>query len=135
MDSANKVRLLDVLVLGPMQIAVSTYVKLPWLKCFMLVTGISTIIYNLHNFLYFHTDVLKTPNPIFNGFVDPLNGKIQIHRLYNILIMYPLFLLAYKSTSLPPMLKYIFLLDIIIGAMYNSYHYYSIANEGNGKIN
>jgi hypothetical protein len=135
MDSANKVRLLDVLVLGPMQIAVSTYVKQPWLKCFMLVTGMLTIIYNLHNFLYFHTDVLKTPNPIFKGFVDPLNGKIQTHRLYNILIMYPLFLLAYKSTRLPPLLKWILLLDIIIGAIYNSYHYFSIQHMGNGKIN
>jgi len=135
MDSDNKVRLLDVLGLGPIQIAVSTYVKQPWLKCFMLVTGISTIIYNLHNFLYFHTDVLNKPNPIFKGFVDPLNGKFQNHRLYNILIMYPLFLLAYNSTKLPTTLKYLFLLDIIIGTIYNSYHYCSISNTGNGNIN
>ena len=62
MDS-NKVRLTDVFITGPLQIIISTYITTsPLLRYFMLITGISTIIYNGHNFLLFDS-VLKKPLP------------------------------------------------------------------------
>ena len=47
------VQLVDVFISGPLQIYISTFLK-GFLKWFMLVTGISNILYNGHNVLYFN---------------------------------------------------------------------------------
>lgn len=106
-------RLYDVFISGPTQIAISFYVKEPFLKCFMLLTGVLNILYNGHNFLR-----LKKPIPLFKPYIDVKYGKTQIHRLFNLLIMYPLFKEA--SKYLPPKIKLFFIFQIIIGVIFNS---------------
>lgn len=115
-------RILDVILLGPMQILVGTYIENNiFLKWFMIITGLLNILYNGHNFLYFQYDTKILP--ILYNFVDIDHGKIQLHRLYNILIMYPIFLYIYLTISLPLWLKYIFLFDIIIGFIFNLFNF------------
>ena len=105
-------RLLDVLVTGPLQVKVSTY-QTGFLKVFMLLTGIMTIVFNGHNFLYFN-GLVKNPLP----FTHPVNGKYQIHRIWNLAVMYPLFVLAYQANIAEPF-KFLFLMNIVIGFYYN----------------
>lgn len=114
-------RILDVIFLGPLQILVGLYTKNILLKIFMITTGLMNIIYNGHNFLHFQYN--WKISPIFHGFVDKIQGKTQIHRLYNILIMYPIFYYVYKTEELPKILSYLFLGDIIIGFIYNLYNF------------
>lgn len=114
----NHGRLLDVFLLGPSQILVGLHIMNNiYLRVFMILVGISNIIYNGHNYLYFENriDVWN----IFNKVVNRNNGKTQIHRLYNLTIMYPIFIYIYRTTKLPHWLQFIFLWDIIIGFIWN----------------
>lgn len=125
-------RLYDVFISGPIYILISTYINdnnsnnnsnnnNKFLKYFMLITGVLNILYNGHNYLYFN---YKYPlNPLFDKFVDRKSGKTQIHRLYNLLIMYPIFLYVYWYIKLPKLLSKIFLFMIIIGFSFNLYNF------------
>lgn len=122
MDS-NKVRLIDVFITGPLQIIISTYITTsPLLRYFMLITGISSIIYNGHNFLLFDS-VLKKPLPILNNFVHFEHGKYQSHRLYNLTIMYPIFIYVLLNIVMPFELRILLLINIVIGFLYNLFYY------------
>ena len=112
------VRLVDVFISGPLQIYISTFLK-GFLKWFMLVTGISNILYNGHNVLYFNNYIKNYIKPI-----TTTNGKTQIHRIYNLLIMYPIFLYIMLYCKLPKYVTIILLLNIIIGFSYNLYYLY-----------
>lgn len=118
----NTGRLLDVFLLGPIQIMVGLNVKKNvYLRAFMIITGIMNILYNGHNYLYFE-GVIDVAD-IFDKVVDRIHGKIQIHRLYNILIMYPLFIYTYRTIKLPIWLKTLFFWDIVIGYILNSVYF------------
>ena len=122
MDS-NKVRLIDVFITGPLQIIISNHIKTsPLLRYFMLITGISTIIYNGHNFLLFGS-VLKKPLPILNKFVHSEHGKYQLHRLYNLTIMYPIFIYVLLNIVMPFELRILLLINIVVGFLYNLFYY------------
>ena len=122
MDS-NKVRLTDVFITGPLQIIISNYISTsPLLLYFMLITGISTIIYNGHNFLLFGS-VLKKPLPILNKFVHSEHGKYQLHRLYNLTIMYPIFIYVLLNIVMPFELRILLLINIVVGFLYNLFYY------------
>ncbi len=110
-------RIVDIFLLGPVQILVGLHVKNPLLKLFMIITGIANIVYNGHNFLYFQYK--RDISPMFHKIVDPIHGKTQLHRLYNVLIMYPVFLYVYLTTPLPVWLRFIFFFDITIGFIFN----------------
>lgn len=110
-------RIVDIFLLGPIQVLIGLYVKNPILKLFMIITGIANIIYNGHNFLYFQYG--RDITPMFQTIVDPKHGKTQLHRIYNIVIMYPIFLYIYLTIQLPLWLKIIFFLDITIGFAFN----------------
>ena len=118
MSSLNETRLVDVFLLGPVQILVGLHVKNLLLKLFMIITGIMNILYNGHNYLYFSNRINKFN--IFNQFTSDKSGKITIHRVYNLVIMYPIFLYVYLTTPLPKWLRVIFALDIIIGFAFNA---------------
>ena len=119
----NEIRLIDVLISGPIQIIVSTYIKhSPLLRYFMLITGIMTIIYNGHNFLLFNS-TLKQPLPLLKSFFHPKNGKYQSHRLYNLIIMYPIFIYVLLKIVMPIELRISFLINIIFGFVYNLIYY------------
>lgn len=123
----NKVRLIDVFISGPLQIIVSSYIiRTPLLRYFMLFTGILTIIYNGHNFLLFNS-TLKQPLPILNKFIHFKNGKYQLHRLYNLIIMYPFFIYVLLNFVMPIELRILLLLNIILGFSYNLFYYLTLS--------
>lgn len=115
------IRFIDIFLTGPLQILVGTYVENIYLKIFMLLTGSLTIIYNYHNLLLFN-NIIDKPLPPFDIFVTQY-GKTQTHRLYNLLFMYPIFYYVYQNTKLPSEISYLFLINIILGFLYNSFYY------------
>ena len=119
----DNVRLIDVFFTGPLQIIVSTYVKYTGLKLFMLITGILNILYNLHNYLLIDRKILKEPVFFFRPFVDLRDGKTQPHRLYNLIVMYPIFLYVFLTTDLPTVVKIIFAMNILVGVVFNFYFF------------
>jgi uncharacterized protein YhhL (DUF1145 family) len=121
----NIFRLMDVFITGPLQIIVSNYITKSALRYFMLITGILNIIYNGHNFLLFES-VLKKPLPILNKFIHLKNGKHQLHRLYNLIIMYPVFTYVLLNIVMPFELRILLLINIVIGFLYNLYYYINI---------
>ena len=123
---ANIFRLMDVFITGPLQIIVSTYItRSALLRYFMLITGTLNIIYNGHNFLLFES-ILKKPLPILNKFIHLKNGKYQLHRLYNLIIMYPVFVYVLLNIVMPFELRILLLINIVIGFLYNLYYYITI---------
>ena len=123
---ANLFRLMDVFMTGPLQIIVSTYItRSALLRYFMLMTGLLNIIYNGHNFLLFES-ILKKPLPILNKFIHLKNGKHQLHRLYNLIIMYPVFTYVLLTIAMPFELRIMLFINIVIGFLYNLYYYITI---------
>jgi len=123
MNNMNEVRLIDVFMSGPLQIIISTYIThSPLLRYFMLMTGVINILYNGHNFLLFNS-TLKRPLPILKPFIHPKNGKYQLHRLYNLIIMYPIFIYVLLNIVMPFELRILLLINIVIGFVYNAYYY------------
>ena len=111
------IRLIDVFVLGPFQLYISTLLKTPLLKIFSLYIGISTILFNGHNYL-----CLDSPKAIciIN---TPTIGKYQIHRLYNLFIMYPIMYIISQQPEIPKHFRILQWINIIIGFLYNLYYY------------
>jgi hypothetical protein len=123
MNNMNEVRLIDVFMSGPLQIIISTYIThSPLLRYFILMTGVINILYNGHNFLLFNS-TLKRPLPILKPFIHPKNGKYQLHRLYNLIIMYPIFIYVLLNIVMPFELRILLLINIVIGFVYNAYYY------------
>ena len=126
----NKLRLVDVFITGPLQIIISNYItNSPLLRYFILITGILNIIYNGHNFLLFDS-ILKKPLPIINKFIHLKHGKYQLHRLYNLIIMYPIFIYVLLTIVMPFELRILLLINIVIGFLYNLFYYISYKNYG-----
>ena len=122
----NEHRLIDVFLSGPLQILVSQYItNNNVLFYFMLITGILTILYNAHNFLLFNS-TLKHPIPLLKKFVHKKNGKTQLHRMYNLVIMYPIFTYVLLNISMPLQIRIFLLINIIIGFSYNLFYYKKI---------
>ena len=115
-------RLFDVFYLGPMQMYVGSLCENKFLKIFMILHGLLSILFNGHNYLYMNVGVI---NKKFE-FVHNKNGKFQIQRLYNLMIMYPVFYHVYKTTNIPKPYKELFKLNIIGGFLYNLYWFISL---------
>jgi hypothetical protein len=129
------VRLYDVFISGPIYIYFSLYIKNQLLKIFVFLTGFLTIIFNLHNFLFIDKGTLKKS---IIPWTDPKEGKYQIHRIYNLFIMYPLLFYANYITKKPKWLTIILYLMIFIGFLFNLYWFIKISshqseNENNNK--
>jgi hypothetical protein len=122
----NKVRLADVFFSGPLQIIVSNYIRSSPLRYFMLFTGILNIIYNGNNFLLFNS-TLKQPLPILNKFIHLKNGKYKLHRLYNLIIMYPIFIYVLLNIVMPIELRILLLFNIVVGVVYNLFYYLTLS--------
>ena len=93
-----------------------------YLKNYMLIEGLLTILYNGYNYLRFNKNI-SIPVKFINDYTDKEKGKSQLHRLYNILVMYPLHLyIVYKSDF--TVFQLLLLLSITItGFIYNTYNY------------
>lgn len=113
-------RLVDVFITGPLQIYISNYIKNDLLKYFMILTGVLNILFNGHNFLLINHNI-KKPYNIFKYFISK-NGKHQLHRIYNLFIMYPIFLYILLFYKLPSLAYYMFLINIILGFLFNLYY-------------
>ena len=122
------VRLLDVFVFGPVQLLISTYVKNKALKYFIFIIGICNIIYNGHNYLYLDLGLMKKPLSILEFSINKIHGKTQVQRLFNIFIMYPVFMYIYKHTIMPKWLSSVFLIQITLGFFYNLINFINIWN-------
>jgi len=119
-------RLIDVFLSGPLQLLISSYIARPSiLHYYMAITGLTNILYNGHNFLLFNS-ILKQPLPFIKPFVDLQNGKTQLHRFYNLVIMYPIFIIVLLRVDMPSVVKVLFLINIMVGIVYNLYYYLSV---------
>ena len=118
-------RLIDVFLSGPLQILISSYIKNVYFKYYILIVCISNIIYNGHNYLLFDEKIKSPylPLPIFKTLIDPKHGKTQMHRIYNLIIMYPIFTYIVLFTKLPHILTILYTINIIIGFFYNLYYF------------
>jgi hypothetical protein len=90
----------------------------------MIITGISNILYNGHNVLFFNNHIKNYIKPITTA-----HGKTQIHRIYNIMIMYPIFLYIILYCKLPRYVIILLLINMIVGFSYNLYYLYKYSNE------
>ena len=119
----NQYRLLDVFLSGPLQILVSQYItNNDFLFYFILITGFCTILYNGHNYLFFNSTI-KKPIKVLKPFVDIKNGKTQSHRIYNLIIMYPIFTYVLVNISMPSFVYWMFMANILFGFSYNLFYY------------
>lgn len=124
-------RLIDVFFNGPLQMLCSFYIHNKFLKYYLFSIGFVSIIYNGHNYLLLETNILKSP--LLPTSILTKNGKTQFHRLYNVVIMYPLMALALyqERNTLPPFLKIFLFLDILIGSVWNANNYIKYSYQQN----
>jgi hypothetical protein len=123
-NNNNNIRLVDVFITGPLQIYISTLLKNIFFKYFMLITGLLNIIFNGYVYLL-ESKYIKKKHPYLKHIITE-NGKTQIHRLYNLIVMYPIFLCILLNFKLPSYLQLVFLINIIIGFIFNLYNFVSI---------
>ena len=122
----NHIRLYDVFISGPIYIYFSSFIENVFLMAFVLITGVMTILFNLHNYLLIDQKKLKKS---MLPWVDPEEGKYQWHRLYNLLIMYPILFYANYITRKPKWLTVILYLMIIGGFAFNLYWYVKLSRH------
>ena len=115
------VRIIDVFVTGPLQIYISLLIKNVFLKYFMLLTGILNIAFNGYVFLLENRIIKRKYR--YLKYVITKNGKTQIHRVYNLTIMYPIFLYILLHFKIPTFIQFAFSVNIIIGFIFNLYNF------------
>jgi len=122
MLTINDLKLYDVLLSGPMYFYFSTFITHPFLKFFAQFVGVTTILYNGHNMLL-KKGVFKK-SLITSLLVESSESaqKTNFHRLYNLLLMYPLLFYSNYTTESP--IKYIIYMMIIGGFIVNYYNFH-----------
>lgn len=131
----DHIRLYDVFISGPIYIILSIFVfelskikkNYIFLGIFVLLTGIMTIIFNLHNWLLIDKKKLKKK---IIPWADPKEGKYQWHRLFNLIIMYPLLFYAnYITINKPKLLTILIYIMIICGFLFNLYWFLRLSTR------
>ena len=126
-NNNNNIRLVDVFITGPLQIYISTLLKNIFFKYFMLITGLLNIIFNGYVYLL-ESKYIKKKHAYLKHIITE-NGKTQIHRLYNLIVMYPIFLYILLNFKLPPYLQLVFFINITIGFAFNLHNFMLIKNQ------
>ena len=126
-NNNNNIRLVDVFITGPLQIYISTLLKNIYFKYFMLITGLLNIIFNGYVYLL-ESKYIKKKHAYLKHIITE-NGKTQIHRLYNLIVMYPIFLYILLNFKLPPYLQLVFFINITIGFIFNLHNFMVIKNQ------
>ena len=126
-NNNNNIRLVDVFITGPLQIYISTLLKNIFFKYFMLITGLLNIIFNGYVYLL-ESKYIKKKHAYLKHIITE-NGKTQIHRLYNLIVMYPIFLYILLNFKLPPYLQLVFFINITIGFIFNLHNFMVIKNQ------
>ena len=124
---SNNIRLIDVFITGPLQIYISFFSKNIFFKYFMLITGLLNIIFNGYVYLL-ESKYIKKKHAYLKHIITE-NGKTQIHRLYNLIVMYPIFLYILLNFKLPPYLQLVFFINITIGFAFNLHNFMLIKNQ------
>jgi hypothetical protein len=130
------IRLIDIFMLGPFQLYLSTQMRNKFLKYAFVYIGASTIIYNLHNYMYFDMGLHHFK---FIPVDENVRGKLQIHRLYNIFLMYPVMIYALFTEKLTTIQRVLLSMDITGGLIYNIrnfirfYKYYKTRRYNNKR--
>ena len=119
--SISNLRIIDIFISGPLQIYISLFLKNVFLKYFMLMTGILNIAFNGYVFLL-ENKFIKRKHSYLKHIITE-DGKTQIHRLYNLTIMYPVFLYIFLHCKLPVFIQLVFFINIVIGFIYNLYNF------------
>ena len=130
----NKVnaRLLDVFFTGPTRLYLSQFITNKFLKYYLFIEGIFTILFNGYNYLHFDKKIIL-PIKILNIYSDIITGKPQIHRLYNLFVMYPLHVYIMLTTNFDKFSLFLFILITFFGFIFNAYNYCSVINLPSGK--
>jgi hypothetical protein len=144
MDITNIIRLLDIFLIGPVNIIFSLTLIPNWILLIpVFLNGAITIIYNYINFnvYYRHTEPYIyriVPVNIRKYIWDPINGKTQLIRLVNLFIQYPLLIFAVIHSQpgdnfLYQWSVYLMILFIVCGIVYNLWYFLQIKYFNNNK--
>ena len=122
------VRLIDIFLTGPFRIYLSYYVENSFSSYLLFYSGIGILLFNLFTYLYINLNItfLETPFKFINEYSDKNKGKPQLHRLYNLFVMYPIEIFILLTSNLSFLQKMLYLLLIVSGFIYNlkNYIYY-----------
>lgn len=122
MDIINP-RLLDIFITGPFRIYISKYIKSYFLKLYILTEGIFVIAFNLYTYLHINKNITLLPYKIINSYSNKKRGKPQIHRLFNIFVMYPIHVYILYTNQFTSFQFILFLIITFTGFVYNTYNY------------
>jgi hypothetical protein len=118
------VRLLDIFFTGIVKIYVSFYIKNIYLRYYLLIDGILTILFNGYNYLYFNLNQKYLPLKFLNTYSHPKKGKPQFHRLFiNLLVMYPIYIYILITQNLPILPFILLFIVTFTGFAYNFYNF------------
>lgn len=109
-----RARLVDVFLLGPFQIWVGLQIRRPLYRILMILIGTMNILYNGHNYWCLEQQQFCLPYIPYTEY-----GKYQIHRLYNLLLMYPFMWIISLQPELSITLRVLLRINVIIGWVYN----------------
>jgi hypothetical protein len=128
MNKYIDVRLIDIFLTGPFRIYLSYYVKNKYSSFYLFYGGLYVLLFNLFTYLYINLNFtcLETPFKFINEYSDKVKGKPQLHRLFNLFIMYPIEIFILLISNLSFLQKLLYLLLIVSGFIYNlkNYIYY-----------
>lgn len=122
------VRLIDIFFTGPFRIYLSYYVENKFSSYYLFYGGLIVLLFNLFTYLYINLNLtgLKTPFKFINEYSDKIKGKSQLHRLYNLILMYPIEIFILLTSNISFLQKLLYLILIVSGFIYNlkNYIYY-----------
>lgn len=116
-------RLYDILFAGPIRFYFAAFVQTPLLQVFATGTALLTILYNLQNYLIIERQDVLHENALFPS--HPQHGKLQAHRAFNLLVMYPLelYMAVADTPQLPTPMRLLWIVMIVCGFTYNLHNY------------
>ena len=115
-------RLIDIFITGPFRIYISKYIKSYFFKLYILIEGVLVILFNLYTYLHINKHITLLPFKIINSYSNK-KGKPQVHRLFNIFIMYPIHIYILYTNRFDQIHFILFSLLTFTGFIYNMYNY------------
>jgi hypothetical protein len=105
-DNINS-RLFDIFYTVPLRLYLSQFIDNKFLKYYLFIEGVFVILFNSYNYLRYNKG----------------NSKPQIHRLYNICVMYPIHIYIMLSSQFTNIQLFLFITITLPGFIYNTYNY------------
>lgn len=119
------IRLLDVFLVGPLEIYTSCFIKNKLLRLYLLLNGILVILFNGYNYLHFEKKFSVINIKVLDKYSDPITGKPQCHRFILLSLLYPihLYIILTEYKNIPMPLLTIFTAHLVISFTYNYYNF------------